>query len=441
MCKRFGYDLLLISLAIIMTGCSRSMPSPNISSQSTETPSIQQETIQPVIPSKDDIDNSTIQTPTPALEYATSMPTELIRPEINYTYADLEITTGTLMVMENIGGNLFLVNIDTGSSKLLAGGRNHFVTFQGWQDQGCNVLVGETNGDIVIYDLIGAEKGTFLAFEKLMDLGIEPYGRDVFLSPDGNWLWFWQASGRPYDEMGPESRLEFQNIYSVSFDLTEGPYRLTQRDGGWVAAWSPDSEQIAYSDYDDHSTQQVYLAAQNGDNVRKITGFDQPSDFELMGTDIQGILWSPDGLSIAVNYSQIENDRKINSVAIFTIENAQILMQESNLKVQWWIDENTIAVRSLYPSGGDISIIDIIKNEVLGMVLERDFSYIRQVYPFVDPHYIGFFGESASDDFALYVFDYRNSIIDLVENVDDILDLHFWATTPADFPGLELCNK
>jgi hypothetical protein len=326
----------------------------------------------------------------------------------------------TAILATNIGHDIFLIDIETGIKKQLLD--RNYPTFMSWENNGCNFLIHNDSQNVLdIVDLDGAWKETVFSTTDLEIIDPDAYIFDVFLSPDQNWIWYWHVSGNPDNERGPEYRYEIQEIFTISRDLEQGPYRISANGGGWEASWSPDSEYIAFSDLDENGALQIFIATKEGKLKKQITNFNDNAG------EIAYIEWSPDGDSLAIVFYYGEF-----ATTIVELENNSVLYQQENARFLWWIDNSNVFIR--YESS--LQSYDLQNNQQIYAIQEIDYPHIRQFQPFVYPHLAGFF---ARDELDLFVFDGLNGTVTQFSTVQAPIDLVEWTTTPVDFPGLDFC--
>lgn len=366
-------------------------------------------------------------------------------PELTPTHAgDIAIPPDTMIAMENLGGDIYLVNASDGAVSSLFK-EPFWSKFVKWQDEGCSMIVSARGGDLLLVDLSGSIVREVVKHQELESQGLDPYGYfDVFLSSDNNWFWFWQASGRIYDEMGPGSRIEFQDIQVVSRNLKQGPFQITNNSGGWVAEWSPDATMIAFSDYDENHVLQTYVSKREGENKTQLTSFFQPSNFESPGADIHQIHWSPDGKSLAINYSDFVEGKQESAALIVDVVNFKTKRRFLDADVLWWIDNDKVVAWTTGTSRiADIYVIDIQDNQVIGRISSADYPQLHlvSIHPFMTPDLIGFFSHLAtSESYDFFVYDYKSGNVDHLPLVEKVVDFSGWVATPPEFPGVRRCE-
>lgn len=343
-------------------------------------------------------------------------------PEKTATAMPIQIPAmfeNTAILATDIGHHIFLIDVETGTKKQLLD--MNYPTFMKWKNNGCNLLIHTTQDILEIVDLDGVWKETIFSSLDLEIIDPDAYKYDVHLSPDENWVWYWHVSGSPDNERGPEYRYEVQEVFTISRNLNQGPYQITENGGGWAASWSPDNEYIAYSDLDENGALQVFTATKEGNHKNQITNFDNNA------WEIAYIEWSPDGGSIAIVFYYGEF-----ATTIVELENNNILYQQKNARFLWWIDNSNVFIRD--ESG--ITSYDLQNDQPIFALQEIDYPHIFQFQPFVYPHQAGFFANENRD---FFVFNGLNGTVTQIPTVQEPIGLIEWTTTPVDFPGLEFC--
>ena len=376
----------------------------------------------------------------PIISTSTGTP-YFIRPTPVATIASQSIvlSPGTLLLATNLGHELILIDASTGIERDFFRNRI-WADFVEWRENGCHLVVRNEYGDYHLVNILGEWIETLFSYSLLEKPGVAPYGNVVSFSPDYDWIWFWHVDGRPYDEMGPESRYEVQDIYIISSDVKLGPFKITRNGGGWLAEWSPDGEKIAFTDYDSSGTAQVYVSTIKGQDYARVTNFDKPSTFDELGTDIDLIDWSPDGKHLAITYTNPQKERRNHATIILNPENAQAVYELKNSRFLWWIDESTFLLEALTDQGTKVIYSQSVGTSVEGpLLLEADYPNIRQIHSFVAPHLVGFF--ALVKDWQFFVFNSIDGSVTSFPWIGMPTDLLEWVATPATFPGIENCGK
>lgn len=346
---------------------------------------------------------------------------------------------GAIMLMTDLGSDLFLQETNSGKIRPLFQQQfqGHFIK---WINGGCYLMVTEEGkGDILLVDLSGSVVQKVFNYQDLEKRGIKPYTRHVFLSPDNLWFWFWTGNGRAYDEMGPDSRLENQNIQTISTDLKQGPFDISIMGGGWVASWSPNGERIAFTDYDEHHVPQVHLASKDGKNRTQVTHFSQPSTIDNPGTNIQNIIWSPDGNEVSVNYSTITNNVEDFATTVINIIEDRIVFTLPDAILLWWINPQYAVIQLREGKAAGLAVYDIESDNIIGRIYKSDFPQMQMVNSFVSPNLIGFYGRRKANEF--YVYDFEKSVITYEPIIKMILDQTWWNTSPGNVLGENSCKN
>lgn len=167
-----------------------------------------------------------------------------------------------------------------------------------WSPDGCYLQVMVTTGqNIRLFELDlanGTEQEVFIGGEDANG----NWRTDPLLSPDRKWIAYivWSGKRKPF------AGSEFQDVEVIAMNERTKPFRLTRRGGANSYIWSPDSQYLAYSDYDEAGNSQLYLSRPDGSDRCQLTHF-TTSKFTIGGID-----WSPDGqrLSFAV-FDQDDN--------------------------------------------------------------------------------------------------------------------------------------
>lgn len=357
----------------------------------------------------------------------------------NFSNNQLELPPDMLMVMTDIGHDMFLQDISSGdimpfSDEIIMG------EFIKWQNEGCEFFIQRGNGDIQLIDLDGNIIITFFTYQDLIINGYDPWGNVVHLSPDNNRIWYWEGSGESIGEATWHPRMELQDIKVISLDVLGSlPIQISLNSGAWVADWSPDSQLIAYSDYDDQQVHQVYIYSLVDHTWKQVTSFNRPSAWDQHHAGVYEVAWSPDGGIIAINHYVNE----MAQLSIYDLQNdvSPPKYQLSGARILWWIDNEKIVVRRTSDEGGykDIQIINMINGTIDGQILDQDFLNMYGIHAFISPDLLGFFSYLNRAEF--YVYDSKTGIMYYHPKIGSILDLIQWVTTPSGFPGLSECME
>jgi hypothetical protein len=141
------------------------------------------------------------------------------------------------------------------------------------------ILLTGVGNELVTVDLRGNRLQTVFVGGKRAD---EHYPGLPVLSPDAKWVAYTTFSGQQ-EYFGSE----FQDIEVIAVSRPDRPFVLTTRGGAWQAAWSPDSQYLAYSDYDDAGVPQLYRSRPDGSESVQLT------QFEARGARAHTLKWSP----------------------------------------------------------------------------------------------------------------------------------------------------
>jgi hypothetical protein len=345
------------------------------------------------------------------------------------------ILDGKLIVLRDYSSN-YLEDILTGrGSVLLAEGKA--VDILRWIGNGCTFIVSTRDG-IVEMDLQGKIIRNIFPFERLPDVVngyilIDPpyYRRAIYiLSPDESWVVYRIGSGS-YEQRGDDIepyRFEYENLETMPVDGTQGPYRLSQNGGAWRAAWSPDSYQIAYSDYDEHGVHQLFIINRDGGNRRQITSFTDPQ------VEIMKILWSPKGDKIALLVDQDGNGTNDKTIVFNIDENTSKLYEK--ILAEWWRDDDSfVAWKRIEkePRHAEMITYDITTNNQFTIRPEG----CHRINPFGNPSMMG----CLTVDYEFIVYDTLSGKAIVYPNFDDHrYAIQYWLAAPDSYPGVIGCG-
>lgn len=347
---------------------------------------------------------------------------------------DFKILPGTFFLTTGVGHDIKITDILTGAEKRLFKNKL-YAEFVEWRNKGCELLISTDDGNLLLVNLDGEVQQKIFEYSELEKRKLAPYGFKVFLSPDDQWLWYWTAAGRPFDETGENTRLEIQNISVIARDLKEGPYHLTSNGGGWVASWSPQGNLIAFTDYDLNKVIQVYVSTYRGEKKAQLTDFNQSGSFEKQGANVYEILWSPDGNKVAVNYSYIENGNEEFATIITDIHNKQVEFQQSQSSFLWWVDNLNFIGRLREKDTESVFSYNLLSKGIGRKITQK---YFAHIHPFIYTNQAGFFG--MQNDWKFSVLNINNGVVQSIPTFD-LNDMQGdWFSTPPEFEGKGKCK-
>jgi len=219
-----------------------------------------------------------------------SSPIVTVSPAPTLARAD-QLPNNLYVVVVDTGGATYFRNIRTGETKEIFyredpifGG--DYYGFVGWSRSGCEaILVSPKTGKMMWVNLQGrVTRRISLVKQDLTNVF------NVTFSPDEKWVSFAVAVSY-VGEMEPRPRVMY--LYVKGSAPESQPVLLGTNGGSQTQPeWSPDSQSIAFADYDDAHVQQLYIARQDGSARTQVTHL--PASDE-----IDSIHWSPDGSKIA----------------------------------------------------------------------------------------------------------------------------------------------
>ncbi|MBN1889887.1 MAG: PD40 domain-containing protein, partial [Thermoflexales bacterium] len=255
-----------------------------------------------------------------------------------------------------------------------------------WSPDGCQLHLGVGNS-IFITDLHGNVLQK-VSVNSPREKGVYMGSGSLSLSLTNEWIAYTVLSG--YQKY---SGAEFQNIEVVAVDSQTMPFVLTTRGGAGMAAWSPNGERLAYSDYDAAGVAQLYHSNPDGSDRVQLTHFTEP------GTTIGMIRWSPAGkaLTFAV-YLDDETGSLWIASAGGTTQLKTAAESGNPITDEFWWDEDgqRLAFHTERSYEGDHAIywIDAIHGQVVHLLQasETPPGAIVQPFPFKGIQTMGFVG-------------------------------------------------
>jgi Tol biopolymer transport system component len=251
------------------------------------------------------------------------------------------------------------------------------------------------------------------------------------LSPDESWIVYRIGSGT-YEQMGSDFepyRFEYENLETMSVDGTQGPYRLSQNGGAWRAAWSPNSEQIAYSDYDEKGIHQLFIINRDGSKRSQMTSF---TGFQV---EIMKILWSPNEDKIAVVVDQ-DGDYADDNTIILNLDEKTSPKVLENVIAAWWRDNNSlVAWKHIAQEPAHAELITIDTDTRNEFTIRPDACH--RINPFGNTSMLG----CMTLDYDFFVYDTQSGNAVMYPKFDpNRLYIHYWIAAPDSYPGVNGCG-
>jgi WD40-like Beta Propeller Repeat len=368
-------------------------------------------------------------------------------PEPSKTKTYLPITaTASPTFTENLNAKLIiLVEFNVNYLEEILTGRGYNLLAEGkaidifrWKGTGCT-LIAATRDEIVEMDLQGKILHSIFSFNQFhtpidgVILSPPSYSRRAIdaLSPDETWIAYKIGSGN-VEERGDDLepiRYEYENLETMSLDGTQGPYRLSQNGGAWRAAWSPDSNQIAYSDYDDQGVHQLFVISRNGANRKQITSFIDPK------VEIMKILWSPKGDKIAILVDQ-DGDESDDETILLNFDENNPPKELKNIFAEWWRDDDVfIAWKIIEDEPRHAELITLETSTNIESTVRPEGCY--RINPFGNPSMVG----CMTYDDKFVVYDSRSGEATVYSKFDSRrFAVQYWIAAPDANPGSKVCD-
>jgi hypothetical protein len=388
---------------------------------------------------------STTPTAIPESPRVTSTPDS---PAVGSTLLSESLATATpetllgrplIAVLDQDSEAVTLVDLTTQSSRRLNFGAGRPVnSVLGWLHEGCEpviVLEYQTEDgfeDVVTrIDLQGNILQTLFSTRDYQGDG-KVY--QMFLSPSGDQLAYVVGQG----DLG-YSRYAVQNLEVVSLDNPTVSRRLTHSDGAWSVAWSPDGQRLAYTDYDAHQVEQLYVSKPDGAERIQLTHLADPD------LTFDSLKWSPDGQRIAFRTRpRIVTSFKssLGIVAVTAIVPPVYMQSIHGANIFWWPDAEMLMALALPESTGDDSTQEALfgfeadTGRVLNQRPRTEIPNQEMTFPEpLLPEQIGFF---SGLDFYIYNLS-TESFERQAEGV--VLNILSWSPAPPAFAGEAECSK
>jgi hypothetical protein len=359
---------------------------------------------------------SNLLTMTPAIGVTTmQLPTQTIPLNKNFTptpsgypiptIVDIDLPEQIYFIYETLDGAVYIEEVISGEQNVATDGGY----FLDWDDGECGLLYVDYAGNIYSR-LLRDESSTLILNNEELKKKTGP----IFLLPGGvsskrDWVWYWQSEGAlisGYDMGDQYSRSEKQNLLVVATDLKQGPFPITEHQGGWVAAWSPVEGLIAFSDFDRNHILQIFTSQYDGSKRVQRTNFKEITSLTTgwHGLNIDKLLWSVNGNKLGINYNLSgENFFESHFLVIDLVTN-QIQYDKKGVIGLWWVNEDLFVQLNNNQINKRVEIFDLNTSAVTEIFMEKEFGKISNVFQFVRPNWIGF-QTSSFDGFYIYDID------------------------------------
>lgn len=325
-------------------------------------------------------------------------------------------------------GEFYIEDIVTGRGRPFI--PEHYFQILDWGGDGCTMMV-RWDHSIAEIDLQGNLVQVLFRDETIPERdGPTTFGT---ISPDREWVYYLVGSGAEgncADDFG-EARAcyyEYNDIETMSITGEEGPYRLSQRGGAWKAAWSPDGQLVAFSDYDENGVDQLYVAARDGSSLRQLTTFSAGQNL------IMGIEWSPNGERIAAGVDQTA-DFSVDFTIISEL-GKQSISEYVDIGALWWRDDDSIIAWQRMRWDAvyyNIIVLNVMTNEITTI----DLANCYWVNTFGNPATVG----CVTIDKEFWAYNSITQSVELYPQFDLALPrISSWIAAPDAFPGEANCR-
>jgi hypothetical protein len=372
----------------------------------------------------DDGSNPVLEEPEPTI----TTKSKIFAKETNLPTVDKVSLNGRIILFYSFTGEITLQDIDSGKVRIID--PSYRVTpeegFLGWTNQGCSFYARMNDFDIVEINISGMLKRKVFEFDKLFFSGHGEVVPWVSLSPSESILAFKVSGGERISYEG-EYHYETENIYVYSGSKQEEAIKVSENDKGWVLEWSPDSEKLAYTDFDRDGNFQVYVWEKDTQMGTQITHFSHGmrAPFQLE--------WAPNQEHIAVFFRL---DNPANEVFIIETNGGEVHTL-GEVRQIWWDDNSSLVVWDDLESL--LKWYDPSTGEIIRTLKTPDSRGIPQ--PFGTPEKIAClydcFGHNGH---GLVTFDIRTQIMEQFLNLPRIYDYYAWIPISLDFPGENECE-
>ena len=231
-------------------------------------------------------------------------------------------------IFKSFESSWYVVDVESGVKRLFVLEDSRTPTqFYNWSDNGCSLIVGTKDGEIVRATIEGD------LIEDVVDTRNmalpESLVRMIF-SPDGSRLAYLAGYGeKQYDGY------EFQDLYVINISNDFPAIQLTNHDRTTMAEWSPSGNQISFSGVDTTGVQQAFIYQVDGSEVLQVTHLADPS------SNISGLAWSKDEEHLAVSHSS----ETMSSVEIYAIDDvSEKIAIDVDGHSLWWQTNTLVGI-------------------------------------------------------------------------------------------------
>ena len=241
-------------------------------------------------------------------------------------------------------------------------------------DETQNNLIGLSSlGYVEINDCFKSQHWVY----RFSEIGVETNSWlfPPLLSPDHQKIAYIMGSGQYFEGM-LTSGYEFQDLVIQNVENNKEVIQLTQnggarqitsyRYGNMLSVWSPDSNWIVYSDFDNNGIYQLYVSRIDGKEKYQLT-HRSPVIKDLIAFNYS-VAWAPSGTLLAISYF---NEDQITSI-IRLNDNTTISSMDNSYPL-WWVDNNYLLLYNY--STRIIEIFNPTTNQISPQIGEIDYPF------------------------------------------------------------------
>jgi len=336
---------------------------------------------------------------------------------------------GRLILFYSFSGEITLLDIDSGEIRTIDS--QFRITpeegFLGWANQGCSFYIRTHDLDIVEISISGQLRRKIFESEHIAFTGKGNVIPWVLISPSETYFAFNVGSGdRTVNQYNNDYHYETEDIYANEITQLDEPIKISENGKGWFYQWSPDGENLAYTDVDKNGYFQIFIWNINNNLRTQITNF-----LDEMSPPYQ-LIWSPNQEYIVVFLP----NEGVAEVFIAKSDGSSVLALGS-VRNMWWNDDGSLVLWD-----GKESILKWMDPKSGGMIRTLKIPESESIpKPFGSSEKIACLHDCfGHNDYGLVIFDIQTQKLERYLDLPRVYDYYNWVPSLFIFPGEAQCN-